>query len=158
VDDSLTTLGVEDQRFEPSLDSSAVRDTLERLLAISPEVERLASGLRWSCYAARRTQHPMLAVKNSTNVAQPVPAKLDGFGLEGLLALWPSQLGYSMVVGDVVVERIQAELGEPGDFEGGLASGLSSPLEPAMARWDRPDFPWRDWSSFASDHEFKTEV
>jgi hypothetical protein len=157
IDDSLTTLGPDDLRFEPSLESSAVRTTVEHLFAVSPEIERLASSVGWACYAARRTQHPMLAVKNSAKVAQPVPAKLDGFGLEGLLALWPSHLGYAMVVGDVVVERIEAELGPPGDYDADPASSAGSPPATARARWDRPGFEWSDWSAFAELHELKTE-
>jgi glycine/D-amino acid oxidase-like deaminating enzyme len=158
IDDGLTTLGPDDLRFEPKVDPAVVRDSLDRLFAMSPELERMAPELRWSCYAARRAQHPMLATSDSSLVAQPVPAKLDAFGLEGLLALWPSHLGYAMVLGDVVVERIEAELGGPGDFGTGVRPGdLSLPLPPARARWDRDNFPWRDWGSFAARYEFNAD-
>ena len=157
-DDSLTTLGPDDLRFEPKVDPAVVRDTLEGLFEISPEIERLAPSLRWSCYTARRAQHPMLATTDSSRVAQPVPAKLDAFGLDGLLALWPSHLGYAMVLGDVVVERIEAELGEPGDFRESLSlSDLDVEQPQLRARWDREIFPWRDWTSFASRYEVKTD-
>jgi hypothetical protein len=157
-DDALTTLGPDDLRFEPKVDPAVVRDTLERLFSMSPAIERLAPELRWSCYTARRAQHPMLATGDSSRVAQPVPAKLDAFGLDGMLALWPSHLGYAMVLGDVVVERIQAELGEPGDFRDSLSLADLEIEQPQLrARWDRDNFPWRDWSSFATRHEVKTD-
>jgi hypothetical protein len=158
IDGALTTLGPDDLRFEPKVDPAVVCDTLERLFEMSPEIESRASEFRWSCYAARRALHPMLATHDASAVAQPVPAKLDAFGLEGLLALWPSHLGYAMVLGDVVVERITGELGEPGRFPGSLRPEevlFESP--PARARWDREIFPWRDWASFAHRYEFKTE-
>jgi glycine/D-amino acid oxidase-like deaminating enzyme len=158
ADDALTTLGPDDLRFEPRPDAAVIRDALERLFEMSPTIERMAPDLRWSCYAARRAQHPMLAAADTTHVAQPVPAKLDAFGLDGLLALWPSHLGYSMVLGDVVVERIEGELGKPAQFPGSLQpSDLSINLGPSRARWDRDNFPWRDWASFAARYEFKTE-
>lgn len=157
-DDALTTLGPDDLRFEPKVDPAVVRQTLERLFEISPELERQAPALHWSCYAARRAQHPMMATTDSSRVARPVPAKLDSFGLEGLLALWPSHLAYSMVLGDVVVERIQEELGAPADFGAGLhPAELEAAPPPSRARWDREIFPWRDWDSFARRYEFKTE-
>jgi glycine/D-amino acid oxidase-like deaminating enzyme len=157
-DDASTVLGPDDLRFEPKVDPAVVQQTLERLFQMSPELERRAPSLHWSCYAARRAQHPMLATNDSNAVAQPVPAKLDAFGLDGLLALWPSHLGYAMVLGDVVVERIESELGDPGDFRDGLRpSDVAEPLPPARARWDREIFPWRDWASFASRYEVKTE-
>jgi hypothetical protein len=100
----------------------------------------------------------MLATTDPSQVAQPLPAKLDAFGLDGLLALWPSHLGYAMVLGDVVVERINAELGEPAYFHDSLRShDLAAELGPSRARWDRDNFPWRDWSSFAARYEFKIE-
>lgn len=157
-DDALTTLGPDDLRFEPKVDPAVVRATLEQLFEISPELQRRAPELHWSCYAARRAQHPMLAATDTSRVAQPVPAKLDAFGLDSLLALWPSHLGYAMVLGDVVVERIQSELGEPADFGDSMCpSDLSTSLPPMRARWDRELFPWRDWASFASRYEIKTE-
>jgi glycine/D-amino acid oxidase-like deaminating enzyme len=159
IDDARTTLGPDDLRFEPKVDPTVVRDLLDRLFAMSPELEGMAPSLRWSCYAARKAQHPMMATNDSSLVAQPVPAKLDAFGLDGLLALWPSHLGYAMVLGDVVVERIEAELGGPGDFGGGLSPGEVSIGQPqSRARWDRDNFPWRDWSAFASRYEFKTDA
>jgi glycine/D-amino acid oxidase-like deaminating enzyme len=157
-DDALTTLGPDDLRFEPKVDPVVVRATLEHLFEISPALERLAPSLRWSCYTARRAQHPMLATSDSSRVAQPVPAKLDAFGLEGLLALWPSHLGYAMVLGDVVVERIEAELGEPGDFSDSVPLADLDAQQPQLrARWDREIFPWRDWTSFAARYEVKTD-
>jgi len=158
ADDELTMLGPDDLRFEPKVDPAVVRSTLEWLFEISPELERRAPTLHWSCYAARRAQHPMMATSDSSRVAQPVPAKLDAFGLDGLLALWPSHLGYAMVLGDVVVERIESELGEAGDFGDGLRPEDVASTPPALrARWDRDIFPWRDWASFASRYEVKTE-
>lgn len=153
-DDASTTLGPDDLRFEPKAEPEVVRGILQHLFAMSPEIERRAPTLRWSCYAARRAQHPMMATTDSSKVAQPVPAKLDAFGLDGLLALWPSHLGYSMVLGDVVVERIEAELGGPAHLDDGLDLadfGFEQP--PVRARWDRDNFPWRDWSSFAARYD-----
>jgi glycine/D-amino acid oxidase-like deaminating enzyme len=158
VDDATTTLGPDDLRFEPKADPRVVRDIVDRLFAMSPDLEAMALNLRWSCYAARRAQHPMMATKDSSLVAQPVPAKLDAFGLDGLLALWPSHLSYSMVVGDVVVERIEAELGGPADFGTALRpSDLGASTLRSRARWDRDNFPWRDWGSFASRYEFASD-
>lgn len=154
ADDATTTLGPDDLRFEPKAESAVVREILGHLFAMSPELERRAPTLRWSCYAARRAQHPMLATTDSSKVARPVPAKLDAFGLDGLLALWPSHLGYSMVLGDVVVERIEAELGGPVEHDDGLQlSDFGFEQAPVRARWDRDNFPWRDWSSFEARHD-----
>jgi hypothetical protein len=156
-DEARANLGAEDQRFEPSVDPAVVRDVVERLFAISPDIEDMAPELQWSCYAARRAQHPMLAAWDADKAARPVPAKLDGFGLDGLLALWPSHLGYAMVLGDVVVERIETELGEPGDFRDSLRpADLAQRSLPVAARWERLDFRWHDWGVFARDYEVKT--
>ena len=64
-----------------------------------------------------------------------------------------------MVLGDVVVERIEAELGGPADFGGGLRPSEVSIGQPqSRSRWDRDNFPWRDWGSFAARYEFKTDA
>ena len=160
IDDALTTLGPDDLRFEPKVDPTVVHDLIGRLFAMSPELEAMAPSLRWSCYAAREGAAPDAGDERQLAVAQPVPAKLDAFGLDGLLALWPSHLGYAMVLGDVVVERIEAELGGPADFGGGLR-----PSEVSIGRNRRftpvgtaDNFPWHDWGSFAARYEFKTDA
>ncbi|MEJ5255357.1 MAG: FAD-dependent oxidoreductase [Acidimicrobiales bacterium] len=153
IDDHQTVLGVDDTRFELPVASSVVADTVARLVAMSPMLRRQVDELRWGAYTGRRVQHPSLAGPSTAEVATPVPAKLEAFGLEGLLALWPSHLSYSMILGDVAVERITDALGSPQQYSGGLrVEDLAAPPAPLRARWDRDDFPWCDWSTFASTH------
>lgn len=153
VDDAQTKLGPDDLRFELSVESSLVASTLERLFTMTPEIRRMAGSLRWNAYVGRRTQHPSLAAPEISDVAQPVPAKLESFGLDAFLALWPSHLGYSMVLGDVAAERIADNLGRPLD-----ATVTSKPTDfgeraaPHPMRWDAADFTWQDWSTFAAAH------
>lgn len=157
-EDARTVLGPQDLRFDPQVDCAIVADTIERMFACAPAVGKLAQSLRWGVYAARRTQHPMLAVPDSSAIAQPVPAKLEAFGLDAFLTLWPSHLGYAMVLGDVVTERISEALGEPGDFSDGLqSSDLAREPKPLYARWDRSDMGWTDWAGFRSAHGIKAE-
>ncbi len=92
----------------------------------------------------------MLAAKDLSAIAQPVPAKLEKFGLESFLAVWPSHLAYAQFVGDAVAERISEALGAPGDFsDGPQPADLGQTAPTLRARWDRPDFAWSDWSAFA---------
>lgn len=154
IDDSLTTLGQEDLRFEVPVDSKVVAATLEQLFSMSPEIERVAHRLQWSVYVRRKTEHPMMAVKDTSAVGQPAPAKIETLGIDGFMALWPSHLSYSMIVGDVASERISDYLGAPGDFGDDLSvADLAAPLEPLRPRWDRDDFPWHGWDSFAKTHD-----
>ena len=153
VDDSLTTLGPDNLRFERPTDSAVVAATVDQLLGASPALAKQAADLQWSVYVARRTQHPMLAVADSSVVAQPVPAKLEKFGLECFLTVWPSHLAYAQFVGDSVAERISDALGPAQDFsDGPQPSDLGTVAPPLRARWDRVDFPWASWTTFASTH------
>ncbi|MCX7620868.1 MAG: FAD-binding oxidoreductase [Acidimicrobiales bacterium] len=154
IDDSLTTLGQEDLRFEVPVDPKVVAVTVEKLFALSPEVERIAHRLQWGVYVRRKTEHPMMAVRDTSSVGQPAPAKIETLGIDGFMALWPSHLSYSMIVGDVASERIGEYLGAPGDFGDDLSvADLAADLEPFRSRWDRDDFPWHDWDAFAKSHD-----
>lgn len=157
IDDRLTVLGPEEVRFEPKLDHARVRDTLERLFAISPELEKRARTLQWGAYTARKTEHPMMAVADTSNIAQPAPARLETFELEGFVAAWPSHLSYAMIVGDVVTERVQSALGDPADFSEGPQPGdFAAPVGTTqVARWEQGSFGWHGWDDFASAHDFK---
>jgi hypothetical protein len=158
VDDEQTKLGPDDLRFDLSVDSSVVADTLEQLFAMSPEIRRRAGSLRWNAYVGRRTQHPVLATDDVAEVAQPVPAKLEAFGLDSFLALWPSHLGYSMVLGDVVAERITDALGPTGSADTGpRPADVAERAAPRPMRWQRPDFGWQDWTTFANTHDVKPD-
>ncbi len=154
IDDTLTTLGQEDLRFEVPVDPKVVAATIGTLFSTSPEIERIAHRLQWSVYVRRKTEHPMMAVRDTSSVGQPAPAKIETLGIDGFMALWPSHLSYSMIVGDVASERIGEYLGAPGDFSADLSvADLAGPLEPLRPRWDRDDFPWHDWDSFAKTHD-----
>ena len=113
VDDALTTLGPDNLRFERPVDSAVVSRTIDQLFAASPALAKQAADLQFGVYVARRTQHPMVAVADASIVAQPAPAKLEKFGLESFLAVWPSHLAYAQFVGDSVAERIAEALGPP---------------------------------------------
>ena len=153
IDDALTTAGPDNLRFERSLDSTVVARTVEQLLAMSPAVAKQVGDLRWSAYVARRTQHPMLIGSDTASVAQPVPAKLEKFGLDAFLAVWPSHLAYAQFVGDAVAERIATALGPALDFGEVPAPADVAPEVPSRrARWDRDDFGWSDWATFCSAH------
>jgi len=157
IDDRQTVLGPEEVRFQPKLDADMVRDTLGRLFAISPEIERRSSEFKWGAYTARKTEHPMMAVPNTTAVAQPAPARLETLHMEGFVAVWPSHLSYAMIVGDVVAERVQNALGPAGDYSEGLQpSDFSNPPpEPQLARWERASFQWKDWPEFAKSFDYQ---
>jgi hypothetical protein len=119
---------------------------------MSPMVEKQADRLQWSVYVTRCTQHPVLAT-DQASVAQPVPAKLEKFGLDAFLAVWPSHLAYAQFVGDAITERVTEALGPAHDFSDGPAPddlGMSAPA--LRARWDRADFPWTTWAAFAGAH------
>jgi hypothetical protein len=152
-DDAATVVGSANLRFEPPIDSAVVAGTVERLLAMSPLVAEQAGRLQWSVYAARRAQHPMLATPDTAAVAQPVPAKLEKLGLEAFLAVWPSHLAYAQFVGDSVAERIAEALGPAQDYSRELQPADLGQTAPELrARWDRDDFPWHDWATFAAAH------
>ncbi len=150
VDDSRTTLGQANLRFELSVDRPVVASLVQRLFAMAPALEKQSGDLRWSVYVARRTQHPALATRDTSAVAQPVPAKLEKFGIESFLAVWPSHLAYAQFVGDAVAERIAEALGPSVDFsDGPQPADLGQGVPALRSRWDRDDFPWSDWSEFA---------
>ena len=150
VDDARTTLGQANLRFELSIDRPVVASLVQRLFAMAPALEKQSGDLRWSVYVARRTQHPVLATRDTSAVAQPVPAKLEKFGIESFLAVWPSHLAYAQFVGDAVAERIADALGPSVDFsDGPQPADLGQSVPALRSRWDRDDFPWSDWSEFA---------
>ena len=155
VDDHQTVLGPEDVRFEPALDVGLLRHVVHRLFSMSPELARLAPALQWGVYTARKTEHPMMAVRDTTNVAQPAPARLETFGLQGFVAAWPSHLAYAMIVGDVLAERVQQALGPRGDFSDGaqVADVAGGATTGQVARWEQAGFAWHDWESFAATHD-----
>jgi len=151
VDDSRTVLGQANLRFELGVEPADVSQFVSRLRAASPMIDEMVGDLEWSVYASRRAQHPSLAVGDTSAVAHPVPAKLEKFGLESFLAVWPSHLAYAQFVGDAVAERIAEALGAPGDFsDGPQPSDLASAPVELQARWDRDDFPWQGWDDFSS--------
>jgi len=153
VDDLLTTVGPENVRFERPIDPAVVARTVEQLFAMSPPIEQQAADLEWSFYVARRTQHPVLAGPDTSAVAQPVPAKIEKFGLDAFLAVWPSHLAYAQFVGDSVSERVTEALGAAQDFsDGATPDDLGVAAPPLRARWDRPDFGWLDWAAFTRAH------
>lgn len=156
IDDAQTTLGAEDLRFEPQVDSKVVASAVATLFEASPELAHLRGRLEWGVYARRKTEHPMMAVPDTSGVGQPAPAKIETFGLEAFMALWPSHLSYAMVVGDVAAERIAEALGAPGDV-GGPAPADLSPVSPEpRARWaGGGPLNWHDWDSFATLHDIK---
>jgi glycine/D-amino acid oxidase-like deaminating enzyme len=151
IDDALTTAGADNLRFERPTDPIVVARTVEQLLAMSPTIEHRVNDLQWSVYVARHTQHPVLIGTDTGAVAHPVPAKLEKFGLEAFLAVWPSHLAYAQFVGDSVAERVAEALGPAQDFGPGPAPadfGVSRPAP--RARWDRDDFGWLDWPAFTA--------
>jgi hypothetical protein len=153
IDDAQTTVGPANTRFDPTVDSARVTDLLAQLFAVAPDLEKRAGGLQWSVYASRRTQHPSLAVADTSAVAQPVPAKLEKLGLEGFLAVWPSHLAYAQFVGDSVAERIAEALGAPVAYPDSIQPhDLAGTAPDLVARWDRPDFAWQDWTTFRQAH------
>ena len=151
VDDARTTVGAPNLRFDLSLDRDVVAGLVQRLFAMAPTLEKQSADLRWSVYVTRRTQHPALGTPDTSTVAQPVPAKLEKFGIDAFLAVWPSHLAYAQFVGDAVAERIAEALGPPVDFSDGPQPADLGQAAPVLrARWDRDDFPWSDWSEFSA--------
>ncbi len=160
IDDRSTVLGPEEIRFEPKLDPIRVTDALDRIFRIAPQFERIAGKLQWGAYTARKTEHPMMAVPNTANVAQPAPARLETFDMEGFVAAWPSHLAYAMIVGDVVAERVQTALGKAADFsEGPQVADFATPAAGAdqVARWEQPTFKWFDWGEFQAVQDYKRD-
>jgi hypothetical protein len=165
IDDRHTTAGPDNVRFERPVDSAVVAATVERLLAASPTVARLAPSLRWSTYVTRCTQHPMLLDPDphadppatQSLVAQPVPAKLEKLGLDGFLAVWPSHLAFAQFVGDAVAERVREALGPAQDFGPGLdPSAFGAAPATVPARWAGDTLGWLDWDAFAAAHGIAT--
>ena len=152
IDDAHTTLGPENLRFDRPLDPALVGEAVRRLFEICPAIGSMAPELRWSSYVTRHTQHPSLATGDLSRVAQPVPAKLERFGLDAFLAVWPSHLAYAQVVGDAVAERIAEALGPAQDFSDGPQAGdLEARLPAPVDRWNRPGFEWHDWAGFQAE-------
>jgi hypothetical protein len=152
-----TTLGPVDLRFEPTLDDAEVSRTVAAACAVSPELFRRAHRLRWATWTRRRTQHPMRAEVATTSLGHPVPARLETFGVEGLLALWPSHPAYARLLADVAGERIDAALGVPADFSAGLAPAdlRDGPLRLLRDRWAAPGQSWEAWEDFAHHHDVR---
>lgn len=157
IDDSQTVLGPEEVRFEPKIDNKAVADTIDRLFAACPSIEKNAGEYKWGAYVARKTEHPAMATADTSEVAQPASAKLETLDLEAFVTMWPSHLAYAMIVGDVVGERIQQALGPAADFSDGPQPKdfAIPPAEPMVARWERKGFGWQSWNAFAEAHDYK---
>jgi len=154
IDDALTTLGPDALQFEVAVDSAVVSGVVRVLFGMSPELERIAHRVQWGVYARRKTEHPMMAVRNTSNVGQPAPAKIENFGLDTFMALWPSHTSYAMIVGDVAAERITESLGPRHDFGLAVSPAELAPSapNPIVARWEADTFPWLGWDAFAREH------
>jgi hypothetical protein len=155
IDDADTVIGPDDLRFAPPLDGKVVCEGLYRLFELAPGLRPAAPRLRWSAYVARQTEHPMVVDGDPRDVPSPSPARIETVGMDALVAAWPSHLGYAMIVGDVVAERVRAALGAP-DVEPGEWPGDLGPPAPAAttARWRRGGTPWFDWPGFAARYGF----
>jgi hypothetical protein len=151
-DHTQTVLGIDDTRFEPTVGADVIARTVTQLFDLSPKIDYSADSLQWGTYVGRRVQHPSVAGPDADQLATPVPAKLETFGLEGFSALWPSHPGYSMILGDVVAERVTETLDEPMPVDRMFERGGGGPLQVLPARWERPEFEWMSWSSFTADH------
>lgn len=157
IDDRQTVLGPEDARFPPAIDAALVRATVDHLLAISPTTARRAHDLEWGVFVARKTEHPMMAVADTSNLAQPAPARLESLDMDSFVAVWPSHIGYAMIVGDVVAERVEAALAGPGSFADGLQpSEVGGEAPEPLVHWRRPSFRWNDWATFSAVHGIVT--
>jgi len=157
IDDRQTVLGPEDARFAPAVDAALVRRAIDTLLEISPAIAERAEDLEWAVYVARKTEHPMMAAADTSNLAQPAPARIESLDMDSFLAVWPSHLGYSMIVGDVVAERIDVALGGSTAVAEGLQpSDVPGEAIDPVARWERDDLVWNDWSTFTSVHGIVT--
>jgi hypothetical protein len=159
VRDSDTALGQVDLRFTPALDSEVVAEAVRSLASWAPDLAGRFDGLRWQAYVRRRTEHPMMAASDTTEVGQPAPARLESLGTDSFLALWPGTATSSMLVADVAVERITEALGQPEDLSGESPAPASlAPWPPAPAsRWARPGFEWSSWADFAAEHDLKED-
>jgi hypothetical protein len=157
IDDRETVLGPEDVRFQPKLDRAIVGRTLTRLFAMNPDLGARVDEMQWSAYVARKTEHPMMATADTSAIAQPSPARLETLDMEAFVAVWPSHLAYAMIVGDVVAERVRGALGDSFGFQEGLQpADFPRPTpQSQMARWERSDFAWRDWSVFRAEVGFQ---
>ena len=149
------TVGPEDLRFTPSIDRDVVGATAERLLQLSPDVFRRAHRLRWTTWTARRTEHPMIATDDLSSVGQPVPARMETLGLEGFVALWPSHPSYTMILGDVVAERVADALGASAAFSEGVQPQdlIGFDRRHYVDRWDRSTTEWHSWEDFAETYD-----
>jgi hypothetical protein len=151
-DPEQTVLGLDDTRFEPAVGPEVIAHMVTQLFDLSPKIDYSADSLHWGTYVGRRVQHPSVAGPDADRLATPVPAKLESFGLDGFLALWPSHPGYSMILGDVVAERVTDALDEPMPVDRMFEPGGGRPMRTLLARWERPEFEWASWSSFAAHH------
>lgn len=151
--DTQTVMGIDDVRFEPQPEPGAVAAVVQELLAMAPSLRRGDAGLAWSAFVGRHSQHPM-AASTGPEVGTPVPAKIETLGLEGFLALWPSHLGYAMILGDVATERITEALVAPGSYTEGPQpfDFAEPPPETLIVRWEQDGFGWWDWAGFAAEH------
>ena len=155
ADPRRTVLGPVDGRFRVPVDDESVADVVERLLSASPHLFRHAHRLSWTAWGRRRALHPMVA--EGGEIGRPVPARLDAFGLESFLALWPSHPAFTMVLGDVAAERIADELGTSADFSAGREPQDLVEDVPArrVSRWRDPATEWSTWEAFAEAHDIK---
>ncbi len=163
-------------RFDPPVDSARVAEIVDRLRTASPLVAQKPRDIEWSVYVTREAVHPVVSDGGEREarrsggerearrsggeravVGTPLPARLDRFGLDGFVALWPSHLGYTMLLGDVVAERVAADLGESaGSMDRRLAAVARTEPPAVQARWWSPSLRWHDWPTFAASHGVPT--
>ncbi len=153
-DHDRTTLGPVDLRFDPRPSPRHVAEVVGALLAAAPSLVGEIDRLAWATYGTRDAIHPAVVTEGTGRAARPLPSRLETLGLEGLYALWPSYLGQSMVLGDVVAERIADALG-PSTAAGIDVTRTDLPLtrrDDGRARWERDDVGWSAWDEFAVAH------
>lgn len=142
--------GERDLRFDPPIDPERVAEIVRSLRTASPLIDAKPHDFEWSAYVTREAVHPV-AAEGGPMVGTPLPARLDAFGLDSFLALWPSHLGYTMLLGDVVAERVGAALGDSaGPIDPRLLAVARSAPPAARSRWWSPSFLWHDWGTFAA--------
>ncbi len=146
--------GDAETRFDPPVDQRHVAQIIGRLRAASTVIDAKIRDVAWSAYVARDAVHPSgVESEGGTTVGTPIPARLDSFGLESFLALWPSHLGYTMLLGDVVAERVATALGNStGPIDLRMVGVARTEAPAARSRWWSPTFLWHDWDTFAAIH------
>jgi hypothetical protein len=143
VDDGDTILGPESLRFPPTVDRKKTAEGLDRLFELSPQVSSRAHELGWSAFVARLTGHPL----NDGG-----RARMETFGMDALVAAWPTHLANTAVLTDAVVQRVLRALGGPAPDPEAWPDDLPPPgPDEVRNRWQRTDFRWQDWPAFAKE-------